>query len=233
MTQRKQTVLVVDDEPKILDVVKSFLENDGYRAVTAKNGTVALKLFESLKPDLVILDIMLPDVDGVELCRNIRKKSTAPIIMLTARVGEEDTVKCLDYGADDYVTKPFSPRALMGRVRAVLRRYAGEGQLKAEILSFGERDLEINCVTREVFVRGELVSLTPVEFKILKTLAKNPKRVFTRDDLILAVYGYDYEGSDRSIDTHIKNLRQKIEIDSKQPRYILTIHGVGYRFGGE
>ncbi len=233
MNEKKYTVLVVDDEPKILEVVKSFLEADGYRTVTAKNGTVALKLFESSDPDLVILDIMLPDVDGVELCKNMRKKSKVPIIMLTARVSDEDTVKCLDYGADDYVTKPFSPRALMGRVRAVLRRYGGESQLIADYLSFGHGELEINCVSHEVFVNGTVINLTPVEFKILQTLSKNPKRVFTREDLILAVYGYDYEGSDRAIDTHIKNLRQKVESDSKNPRYILTIHGVGYKFGGD
>ena len=233
MNEKKQTVLIVDDESKILDVVKSFLEADGYRAVTAKNGNVALKLFESTNTDLVILDIMLPDINGVELCKTLRKKSKVPIIMLTARVSDEDTVTCLDYGADDYITKPFSPRALMGRVRAVLRRYANKDQMVADYLSFGNGELEVNCVSHEVFVNGAIVNLTPVEFKILQALAKNPKRVFAREDLIQTVYGYDYEGSDRSIDTHIKNLRQKTEVDSKNPRYILTIHGVGYKFGGE
>lgn len=233
MSKSKPTVLVVDDEPKILEVVASFLKAEGYNPVTAKDGDIALKLFEAVNPDLIILDIMLPDIDGVELCRTIRKKSNVPIIMLTARISEEDTVNCLDIGADDYVTKPFSPRALMGRVRAVLRRYSGDDQFVAEILNFGEGDLEINCVTREVKVRGIEIYLTPVEFKILQSFAKNPKKVFTRDDIINVVYGYDYDGNDRSIDTHIKNLRHKIEENPREAQYIVTVHGVGYRFGGE
>lgn len=233
MSENNKTVLVVDDETKILDVVTSFLESDGYRAVSAKNGDIALKLFDSTHPDLVILDIMLPDIDGVELCKIIRKKSKVPIIMLTARVEEEDTVRCLDLGADDYVTKPFSPRALMGRVRAVMRRYNDEGQLVADNYSFDKGELEVNCVTHEVFVRGRLAMLTPVEFRIIEIMTKNPKRVFSREDLIAAVYGHNYEGNDRSIDTHIKNLRQKLEVDPKNPHYVLTVHGLGYRFGGD
>lgn len=233
MSENNKTVLVVDDEAKILDVVTSFLEADGYRAINAKNGDTALKLFDSTHPDLVILDIMLPDIDGVELCKIIRKKSKVPIIMLTARVEEEDTVRCLDLGADDYVTKPFSPRALMGRVRAVMRRYNDEGQLVADNYSFDKGKLEVNCVTHEVFVRGRLVMLTPVEFRITEVMSKNPKRVFSREDLIASVYGHDYEGNDRSIDTHIKNLRQKLEDDPKNPHYVLTVHGLGYRFGGD
>ena len=233
MSEEKQIVLVVDDEPKILDVVVSFLEADGYKAISAKNGVNALKLFAATQPQLVILDIMLPDIDGIELCRQIRKKSQVPIIMLTAKVGEEDTVRCLDSGADDYVTKPFSPRALMGRVRAVMRRYSHEDQLMAEKFSFNNGDLEMNCVSHETLVHQKPIALTPVEFKILEALAKNSRRVFSREDLIMAVYGYDYEGNDRSIDTHIKNLRQKIEEDSRNPRYILTVHGMGYRFGGD
>lgn len=227
------TVLVVDDEPKILEVVKSFLEADNYKVVTAKKGTVALKLFNTLTVDLVILDIMLPDIDGIELCRTIRKKSKVPIIMLTAKVGEDDTVTCLDLGADDYVTKPFSPRALMGRVRAVMRRYTSEDDLIGEILTFGDGELIINCVSHEVTFNRQPVNLTPVEFKILQALAKNPKRVFSREDLIQVVYGFDYVGNDRSIDTHIKNLRHKVETDPKNSKYVLTVHGVGYKFGGE
>lgn len=232
MSQKKQTILVVDDEVKILDVVKSFLEAEGFRAVTAKNGETGLKLFESTNPDLLILDIMLPDIDGLELCKIIRRKSKVPIIMLTARVSDEDTVRCLDLGADDYVTKPFSPRALMGRVRAVLRRYAGDDQVLADSLSFDSGAIEINCASHEVTVNGENVNLTPVEFKILQVLAKNIKKVFTREELIQVVYGFDYEGSDRSVDTHVKNLRHKIEADPRNPRYVLTVHGIGYRFGG-
>lgn len=233
MSSETLTVLVVDDEPKILEVVKSFLEADGYKVVTAKNGTVALKLFDTLTVNLVILDIMLPDIDGIELCRIIRKKSKVPIIMLTAKVGEDDTVTCLDLGADDYVTKPFSPRALMGRVRAVMRRYTSDDKLIGEILSFGNEELIINCVSHEVTFKSQPVNLTPVEFKVLQALAKNPKRVFSREDLIQVVYGFDYVGNDRSIDTHIKNLRHKVETDPKNPTYVITVHGVGYKFGGE
>ncbi|MHB9093337.1 MAG: response regulator transcription factor [Eubacteriales bacterium] len=233
LTGNRQTVLVVDDEPKILDVVTSFLEAEDYRVVNAKNGAIALKLFDSTNPDLVILDIMLPDIDGMELCKKIRKKSKIPIIMLTARIGEEDTIQCLDSGADDYVNKPFSPRALMGRVRAVMRRYSSEDQLIADNYSFDQGKLEINCVSHEILIHRKPVSMTPVEFKIIEVLSKNPKRVFTREDLILSVYGHDYVGNDRSIDTHIKNLRQKVEDDPKNPRYILTVHGLGYRFGGD
>lgn len=233
MIPKKPVVLVVDDEVKILEVVKSFLEADGFRAVTAKNGETALKLFQSTNPDLLILDIMLPDIDGVQLCKTIRKQSRVPIIMLTAKADDEDIVQCLDLGADDYVTKPFSPRSLMGRVRAVMRRYSSDDQIVAEVLSFREGELEINSVNHEAFIHGQVINLTPVEFKILQTLAKNSKRVFTRDDLIQAVYGYDYEGSDRSIDTHVKNLRHKIESDPKKPVFVVTVHGVGYKFGVE
>lgn len=232
MNREKSTVLIVDDETKILEVVKSFLEAEGFRTVTAKNGTTALKLFQTASFDLVILDIMLPDINGIEVCRTIRKNSKVPIIMLTARIGEDDTVTCLDLGADDYVTKPFSPRALMGRVRAVMRRYAGDDQIVAEILTFQNGRLEINCVSHEVKLYGETVGLTPVEFKTLQVLAKNPKKVFTRDELIQVIYGYDYDGNDRSIDTHIKNLRYKVENDPKKPELIVTVHGIGYRFGG-
>ncbi len=233
MVHKKQTILVVDDEPKILEVVESFLAAEGYKVFTAKNGELALKLFESVKPELVILDIMLPDIDGIELCKRIRKKSDIPVIMLTARVSEEDTVECLDMGADDYVTKPFSPRALMGRVRAVMRRYTAVDQLTAEVFEFDGGALKIDCVGHQAFAGGEAANLTPVEFKILQTLVKNPKRVFTREELIQIVYGYDYDGNDRSVDTHIKNLRHKIEANPKNSKYIITVHGVGYRFGGE
>lgn len=233
LSGKKQTVLVVDDEIKILEVVKSFLEADGYRVFTAKTGELALKLMDSSNLNLIILDIMLPDIDGIEICKIIRKKSKLPIIMLTARVDDEDLVKCLDLGADDYVTKPFSPRALVGRVRAVLRRYSDESLIVADILNFSNGNLEINCVSHQVCLNGEPVNLTPVEFKILQSVAKSPNKVFTRDELIMAAYGYDYEGNDRSIDTHIKNLRHKIESDPKTPCYILTVHGVGYKFGGE
>ena len=229
---KKQRVLVVDDEAKLLEVVTSFLKADGYEVFTADLGQKALTLFDNCHPDLVILDIMLPDIQGDELCKAIRKKSRVPIIMLTARIDDENQVKCLDLGADDYVTKPFSPRALMGRVRAVMRRVSNDDQIVAGLLSYHEGEMEINSVSREVFLNTAAVPLTPAEYKLLLLFCKNPKKVFTREELIFSIYGYDYDGNDRAIDTHIKNLRQKVEKDTRNPKYVLTVHGIGYKFGG-
>lgn len=234
MSSQQEKILVVDDEEKILEVLKSYLESDGYKVFEAAKGEKALQLFARVNPSLVILDVMLPDLSGEEICREIRKQgSRVPIIMLTAKVDEDFKVRCLDYGADDYVTKPFSPKELMGRVRAVLRRYKADRDIMADRISFSSGELEINDPSHEVFLRGEAVHLTPNEYKVLLTLCRNPKRVFTRDELVVAIFGYDYEGQDRSIDTHIKNLRQKIETDSRNPKYIITVHGVGYKFGGD
>lgn len=223
-------ILVVDDEPKIVEVVKSYLENAGYEVRIAYSGQQALELFEETRPSLVILDLMLPDIAGEEVCEVIRKKSRVPIIMLTARIDEESVLRGLNTGADDYVTKPFSPRQLMARVAAVLRRAGHEGG--ASVVSFNDNDLIVDTENRSVMKAGSEVGLTPKEFKLLVTLMGHPRKVFTRDELITLVMGYDYEGYDRIIDTHIKNIRQKIETDPKNPAYILTIHGVGYRFGG-
>lgn len=225
-------ILVVDDEEKIVEVVKSYLENDNYIVYTAYNGKQAIEIFNKVNPSLVILDLMLPDMTGEEICKKLRKESRVPIIMLTAKVNEEDILGGLDIGADDYVTKPFSPRQLIARVRALLRRSEDESVL-ANILSYNNDNLMIDSIKHEVKKSGKIANLTPNEYKILMCLIKHPKKIFTREELISIALGEDFDGYDRTIDTHIKNLRQKIEDDSKAPRYILTAHGVGYKFGGE
>jgi DNA-binding response OmpR family regulator len=226
-------ILVVDDEIKIVEVVRSYLENSGYKVYEAYNGREALYLFEKTDPSLIVLDLMLPDMTGEEICKAVRKKSAVPIIMLTAKIGEDDILEGLDIGADDYVTKPFSPRQLVARVAAVLRRAEGNNEHKSEILSFDYDELIINTTKYEVKRQNEIINLTPIEYKMLMTLVRYPAKVFTRDELITIVLGDDFNGYDRTVDTHIKNLRQKIESDPKNPRYILTVHGIGYRFGGE
>lgn len=233
MQSGKYTILVVDDEEKITEVVRSYLQHNGYLVHTVSNGSQALEAFEKTQPDLLILDLMLPDLSGEELCRTIRKKSDIPIIMLTAKVEEENIVSGLLMGADDYITKPFSPRQLVARVAALLRRASKDTVPLSSILEFNGGDLRIDTVLREVKKRGSIVNLTPNEYKILLSLGKRPKRVFTREELVALAFGQDYEGYDRSVDTHIKNLRQKIEDDSKVPSYIMTVYGVGYKFGGE
>lgn len=233
MKQKPNKVLVVDDEPKIVEVIASYLEAADYQVFPAFNGHQALQIFREINPALVILDLMLPDISGEEVCQSLRKVSRIPIIMLTAKVEEEDIVKGFHFGADDYVTKPFSPRQLLVRVEALLRRTTSEAVPLSNILSFRQNDLVIDYLQREVRKEGNTVPLTPNEYKLLITLVKYPKKLFTRDELVTLVLGEDYEGFDRTIDAHVKNLRQKIESDTKNPRYILTVHGVGYRFGGE
>jgi len=226
-------ILIIDDETKITEVIRSYLENNGYVVYTAFDGKHALALFEQVHPSLVILDLMLPDLSGEEVCRSLRKKSRVPIIMLTAKIEEEDILTGLDIGADDYITKPFSPRQLVARVGALLRRTDEDARPLASVMSFYDGDLVVDYQTYEVKKDGAVVNLTPNEFQILTTLLKYPHKVFTREELISMVIGEDFEGYDRIIDTHIKNMRQKIETDSRNPRYILTVHGVGYKFGGE
>lgn len=233
MTYCTKKILVVDDEEKIVEVVKSYLEHSGYEVYTANNGKQALEMFEKIAPSLLVLDLMLPDVTGEEICKTIRKSSRVPIIMLTAKVEEEDILKGLDIGADDYVTKPFSPKQLVARVAAVLRRTADDPVPLSNTISFNNEDLVIDNLKHEVRKCGNVVGITPNEYKILLTLIKYPKKTFTREELICMALGDDYEGYDRTVDTHIKNLRQKIEDDPKAPKYILTVHGVGYRFRGE
>ncbi|HHY60816.1 MAG TPA: response regulator transcription factor [Clostridia bacterium] len=233
MNKVPQKILVVDDEPKIVEVVKSYLENRGFAVVAAYSGQEALAKFETENPSLVILDLMLPDITGEEICQALRKKSRVPIIMLTAKVEEEDILRGLNIGADDYVTKPFSPRQLVARVEAVLRR-AGDALVPlASILSFNQGELVIDTLKYEVKRNGEIINLTPNEYKLLLTLVRYPDKTFTREELITMAFGDDFNGYDRTIDAHIKNLRQKIEKDPKKPEYILTVYGVGYRFGGK
>ncbi|MHB1393649.1 MAG: response regulator [Clostridia bacterium] len=233
MSESNIKVLIVDDEEKITEVVKSYLEKSGFKVYCAYNGNEALELFERVNPKLIVLDLMLPDMSGDDICRRIRKRSRVPIIMLTAKVEEESILNGLGIGADDYVTKPFSPRQLVARVIALLRRSEDEIMPLSNILSFNGGEIIIDSIKHEVKKDGQIVSLTPNEFKILMTLVKYPQKAFTRDELVFLVLGEDYEGYDRTIDTHIKNLRQKIEQDVKSPRYILTVYGVGYKFGGE
>ncbi len=233
MTVPGKTILVVDDEPKITEIVKSYLEKNGYNAVCAYDGDSALTLFDQCFPVLILLDLMLPGISGEEVCRIIRKKSRVPIIMLTAKTGEENMLEGLGIGADDYVTKPFSPRVLMAKIEAVLRRVSDEAVPLSNALVFQEGDLVIDSLRHEVRKAGERVSLTPNEYNILFTMAKYPTKAFTRDELITLALGETYDGFDRVIDTHIKNIRQKIEDDSKSPKYILTVHRIGYSFGAK
>ena len=225
----KQTILVVEDEAKIADVLKSYLEREGFGVATAKDGDEALSLFASLSPALVLLDLMLPKRSGEEVCREIRARGNTPVIMLTAKTEEHSILGGLAIGADDYVTKPFSPRQVVARVHAVLRR---AGTAQADVLRFGGDWLIIDTIARTVLCEGALVTLTPSEYSILLALASHPGKTFTRDELIQLALKDDFEGYDRVIDTHIKNLRQKIEPDAKLPRYLVTVHGVGYRFDG-
>lgn len=226
-------ILVVDDEIKIVDVVTSYLEKSGYKVLQAFNGRQALEVYERTRPCLVVLDLMLPDMMGEEVCQKLRRISRVPIIMLTAKADEDDLLRGLHLGADDYVTKPFSPRELLARVEALLRRALDEALPLANFLSFNNADLEIDALRHEVRKNGATVNLTPNEYKILMTLIKFPQKAFTREEIMTIALGEDYKGFDRTIDTHIKNLRQKIEADPRNPKYILTVHGVGYRFGGE
>lgn len=228
-----QLILVVDDEPKIVDVIRSYLEKAGYAVITAHSGDDALTLFERHRPALVILDLMLPGISGEEVCRAIRRKSPVPVIMLTARTEEDQILHGLALGADDYITKPFSPRQLVARVEAVLRRTTNENQASVSVRSFNQGDLVIDEQSHEVRKQGAPVALTPNEYKILISMARHPAKAFTREELIVCALGDEYDGIDRVIDTHIKNLRQKIETDSRTPVYMMTIYGIGYKFGGK
>jgi two-component system alkaline phosphatase synthesis response regulator PhoP len=220
-------VLVVDDDPGIVKVVRAYLKQEGFQVLVAYDGKKAMHVARHDKPDLVVLDLMLPEMDGWEVCRALRKESDVPIIMLTARVEETDKLIGLELGADDYVTKPFSPRELVARVRTVLRRVQGAPP-KPEVISRGE--ITVDLSRHSVTIRGEPVDLTPTEFDLLGVLMQDAGRSFTRSQLLEQVQGYAYEGYERTIDVHIKNLRQKIETDSRNPQYIKTVYGVGYKF---
>ncbi|TDT63643.1 response regulator transcription factor [Fonticella tunisiensis] len=226
-------ILIIEDEEMIAESIKGYLERDGFKVYTEQNGRQGLDKFYRLNPDLVILDLMLPELSGEDICISIRKTSRVPIIMLTAKVEEEDVLRGLDIGADDYITKPFGMRELAGRIKAVLRRVDNDPQPLFSKMSFNGGDLEFDIDKNEVRKKGELLRLTPSEYKILLSLLKYPQKTFTREELIYIALGQSYEGYTRTIDTHIKNLRSKIETDIKNPQYIITVHGFGYKFGGE
>ena len=219
-------VLIVDDDQKTVELVKLYLNRDGYRVLTAYDGIEALRQAREGYPDLIVLDLMLPGMDGLEVCRTLRQESDVPIIMLTAKTTEQDKLTGLDLGADDYVTKPFSPKELAARVRALLRRLPGERGL-SEIKN---GRLSVDFGKHQAFLGNRSLNLTPTEFKLLGVLAKEPRRVFSRAEIIDKALGYDFEGFDRTVDVHILNLRRKLEADPDHPRYIKTVYGVGYTF---
>lgn len=222
-----KNILVIEDEKHVSEVIKAYLEREGYTVYCTEAGLSGIELFNKIEFKLVILDLMLPDIDGEEVCRIIRRNSDVYIFMVTAKVSLNDKVEGLNIGADEYLTKPFSPRELTARVNALFRRFEGE---KKETLTFDNGKLEIDKDTRNVKVKGNEVILTPNEFDILYTLALNKGRVLSREQLIEKVFGIDFEGSDRTVDVHIKNIRKKIEEDSREPKYIITVTKVGYKF---
>jgi len=218
-------ILIVDDEPKITRLVRDYLENAGFAVTVARDGREALMRARTERPDLIVLDLGLPGIDGLDVTRALRRDAGVPIIMLTARAAETDRVVGLELGADDYVTKPFSPRELVARVRAVLRRR--EGDAGGELLRAA--DLTLDVARMRVEVSGRRVDLTSTEFALLAALARQPGRVFTRSQLLDAIHGLAFESYERAIDAHVKNIRRKLEPDPHQPRYLLTVYGVGYR----
>jgi two-component system alkaline phosphatase synthesis response regulator PhoP len=225
-----KTVLVVDDEPGIVELARDYLEHAGFGVITATDGPSALTAVRLRKPDVLVLDLGLPGMDGLDVARTIRRDSTVPIIMLTARDDELDRVLGLEIGADDYVTKPFSPRELVARVRAILRRVDRQEE-PGDRIEVGA--VAIDIARMRVSVAGRTVELTPTEFQLLVSLARQPGRIFTRSQLLDAIHGLAFESYERAIDAHVKNLRRKLEADPARPRYILTVYGVGYRFAEE
>lgn len=223
-------ILVVDDEPRLINLVRGYLEEEGYQVTSAANGRAALFAARDHKPDLIILDLMMPEMDGWEFLRLHRQERNTPIIMLTAKVDDVDKVAGLEMGADDYLAKPFSPRELVARVRAVLRR-TGSAPEEPQLLRSG--DLVLDVDGRSLTRQGEMIELTPMEFELLAALMRSPGRAFSRLELLERSQGYAYDGYERTVDVHIKNLRKKIEPDTSQPHYVLTVFGVGYRFNPE
>ena len=229
-----KTILIVDDEPKIAALARDYLEHAGFAVVTATDGRAALDAIARYAPDLVVLDLGLPLIDGLDVTRQIRRDSSLPIVMLTARDDEIDKLIGLELGADDYLTKPFSPRELVARVKAVLRRVDAGRQPDAvsrEVIRAG--DVTLDVPRMRTSIAGRLVELTPTEFQLLATMAAQPGRIFTRSQLLDAVHGVAFESYERAIDTHIKNIRRKLEPDPREPRHVLTVYGVGYRFADD
>ncbi|MGJ3240175.1 MAG: response regulator [Anaerolineae bacterium] len=224
-----EQILIIEDDVKTSNLLRLYLRQSGYQAEIANDGQTGLDMARRIQPDLIVLDLMLPKMDGLEICRILRDETTVPIIILTAKSTEDDILYGLELGADDYVAKPFSPREVVARVRTVLRRVQeySESITHKELL-FG--DLQINLTRHEVQIKGDTVHLTPKEFKLLETLAREPGRAFTRLELVERAFGYDYEGLERTVDAHVMNLRKKIEKDHTNPHYVETVYGVGYRF---
>ena len=225
-----RTILVVDDEPRIVELARDYLEHAGFRVITASDGRAALDSARRDRPDLVVLDLGLPGLDGLDVTRELRRDGSIPIVMVTARDDEVDKLLGLELGADDYLTKPFSPRELVARVKAVLRR-TDQPVEATDLIRVG--DLELDVPRMRTAVAGRSVDLTPTEFTLLATLARQPGRIFTRSQLLDALHGVAFESYERAIDSHIKNLRRKLEPDPRQPRYVLTVYGVGYRLADD
>lgn len=223
-------ILVIDDEQAILDLIEMILKKENFQVATASDGKSGLQLFESFNPDLVILDIMLPDTSGHEVCKEISQRRKTPVIMLTARDDIVDKVLGLELGADDYITKPFDARELIARIKAVLRRLARNEEVREN--KVGDYELMVDLENRTVMKRGNLVELTLKEYELLEVLIRNPRKVFSREELLRKVWGYDFMGDTRVVDICITRLRKKIEDDSSNPRHIITIYGFGYRYGG-
>ena len=230
--QETKKILVVDDEAKIREVVQAYLEKAGYGVIAAGDGIKALELFEKESPDLLVLDLMLPGLSGEEICRRLRRRSRIPVIMLTAKVQEQDKLDGFEYGADDYLTKPFSPRELVARVNSLLRR-CGDDRPLFDKMSWNDGDLEINISAMAVSHCGSPIALTPVEYKLLALMAQHPGRVYSREQLIQSALGDDFDGFDRTVDAHVKNLRAKLRGSDDSANYIHTVRGTGYRFSGE
>ncbi|MCH8339849.1 MAG: response regulator transcription factor [Chloroflexi bacterium] len=222
-----RTVLLVEDEVKIVRLARDYLERGGFEVLAASNGEAALATFRAHRPDLAVLDLGLPDMDGLDVLRALRRESNAPVIILTARGDESDRLVGLELGADDYMVKPFSPKELVARVRAVLRRTEGYAEAGAAVIHAGELTLDVPRM--RLTIDGQGIELTATEFQLLAALARQPGRIFTRAQLLEAVHGVAFESYERAIDTHIKNLRRKIEANPREPRHILTVYGVGYR----
>ncbi len=225
-----KTVLVVDDEPRIVELARDYLEHAGFAVITAADGPSALAAARLRKPDVMVLDLGLPGMDGLDVARALRRESDVPIVILTARDDEFDRILGLEIGADDYVIKPFSPRELVARIRAILRRVDRQNEPNDRIEVAG---VSIEISRMKVEVAGRTVELTPTEFQLLLTLARQPGRIFTRSQLLDAIHGLSFESYERAIDAHVKNLRRKLEPDPSRPRFVLTVYGVGYRFAEE
>ena len=228
-----RTILIVDDEPKITRLARDYLEHAGFAVQTAGNGATALASLRAAKPDLIVLDLGLPDIDGLDVTRAARKESNVPIIMLTARGEESDKLVGLELGADDYLTKPFSPKELVARVRAVLRRAEATARPADDAQTIQAADLVLDIPRMRALRGGQPVDLTPTEFQLLVALARQPGRVFSRAQLLDAVRGVAIESYERAIDAHIKNIRRKLEPDPRAPRYVLTVYGIGYKFADD